>query len=750
MNRVAPAKDLESGEDLEDSLNIDHFQSDEADTPEPQTQRSRGNVRPESGFRSIHIPAGSTKAHRRSSLRRASLRNANNDLELNALNADAADEWLPTPKEVTRRMSERRLYRKSIKNAQRLKKQRISRWKAFKMQIAMSWKLTKTAVSEWSRDYELWKGHLKRVEGRFGNGVSSFFVFLKLLFFLNMATFILEFGFVTLPSVIIEPSTTSNSCTFTTAETQQRNTSSAAVAAGYEVADFISGKGWISTTLMFYAGYGDSELISNAGVKYNLPLAYLLVGWSFFILSLILVVRSLGESLAETYLDSGGSLSSFCNQIFAGWDFCITNEKTAQEKELSFLQNVKAQFAEEERQEKVQNRTTQIKCQLYTIRIVCFLLVLGLLGGAIYAIILSVSASTDPEIIEKASQFQSGEEILRFAPSLTITILNILLPQIFNILAKFEDWSPAFEVNITLYRNIILKLASLVVLMLKIYTQVGETCETSPEMCCKQFWENEIASQMYMLIWIDFFINIFSTIIVTTLWKLMYKHTQCFKKVGMPVFDIPKEVLGLVYGECLIWIGTFFSPIMPGMGAVKFFILFYVKLIAVMFNYRPSERVYKATRSNYLFTALLLISFFMCLGIIGWGVASMRPSCLGPFSNANCNADARMYQVLTKEISTWPSVVQDIINFVTTVTFIFPVLTVVCLLLYYFRSMALSLLQTIETLKDQLALEGRDKRKLEEKLYRYEEAERKSTKAVHPTVVSDKQRDSLAPPDSFF
>ena len=50
---------------------------------------------------------------------------------------------------------------------------------------------------------------------------------------------------------------------------------------------------------------------------------------------------SLGESLAETYLDSGGSLSSFCNQIFAGWDFCITNEKTAQEKELSFLQNVK-------------------------------------------------------------------------------------------------------------------------------------------------------------------------------------------------------------------------------------------------------------------------------------------------------------------------------------------------------------------------------------------------------------------------
>lgn len=41
-------------------------------------------------------------------------------------------------------------------------------------------------------------------------------------------------------------------------------------------------------------------------------------------------------------------------------------------------------------------------------------------------------------------------------------------------------------VRLSHYRNIILKLASLVVLMLKIYTQVGETCETSPEMCCKQ------------------------------------------------------------------------------------------------------------------------------------------------------------------------------------------------------------------------------------------------------------------------
>ena len=47
------------------------------------------------------------------------------------------------------------------------------------------------------------------------------------------------------------------------------------------------------------------------------------------------------------------------------------------------------------------------------------------------------------------------------------------------------------------------------------------------------------------------------------------------------------------------------------------------------------------------------------------------------FSNVYCNADARFYDVLQVEISSWPSWIQQIVNFVTTITFIFPILTVV-------------------------------------------------------------------------
>lgn len=49
------------------------------------------------------------------------------------------------------------------------------------------------------------------------------------------------------------------------------------------------------------------------------------------------------------------------------------------------------------------------------------------------------------------------------------------------------------------------------------------------------------------------------------------------------------------------------------------------------------------------------------------------------FSNVYCKADARFYDVLQVQISSWPLWIQQIISFVTTVTFIFPILTVVWL-----------------------------------------------------------------------
>ena len=50
--------------------------------------------------------------------------------------------------------------------------------------------------------FKLWKGHLKRIEGHFGTGVLSYFLFLKWLFYINIPVFVFTFGFVILPQVL--------------------------------------------------------------------------------------------------------------------------------------------------------------------------------------------------------------------------------------------------------------------------------------------------------------------------------------------------------------------------------------------------------------------------------------------------------------------------------------------------------------------------------------------------------------------
>ncbi|KAJ7371092.1 Transmembrane channel-like [Desmophyllum pertusum] len=649
------------------------------------------------GFRQLPSRSAQRSMHRASTKRRGTARRGSmrpsQDVEvinIEDLNDEVEDD-LANPKELTQPMSAKRRYKRSIKDFQ--KQKRISSWKAFRLRVAMYWKLTLSSISEWSRDLELWKGHLKEVEGRFGNGVLSFFVFLKWLLFLNTVIFILEFGLISLPSVIIKANITSqvntNSCNYDEFRTEGSSRSTAD-----QVIDFVTGQGWINTTLMFYAGYPATALISDEEVKYDLPLAYLMVGGIYFFISLLLMVRNLAKSFQQSYIESGGTSSSYCNKVFASWDFCISDENTAKVKSQNIVQTVKAELAEEERLVRVQNRTTGKKCRLYTLRV-----------------------STDPKFQQQAAEINSLlKTVLSFSPSLTITFLNFILPVIFTVLSNFEDWSPRFEVNINLFRTVLLRLASIAVLMITLYVEVEKRCDESPATCCQQNWENQIASQMYMLIWIDFFLHIFSSLVGTTVWKLLYKHTSCFKRFGLPEFDIPKQVLQLVYGECLIWIGTFFSPLMPAMGVIKLFFVFYIEKVALMYNNKPSDKVYQGTRSNYLFTVLLLISFLMCLVGVGWGITRVRPSCQGPFSNFNCDADARIISVLSNEIDSWPSWIQEIINYISTAAFIFPVLMVICLMLYYFKSMTKSHLHMIEMLKDQLVLEGRDKRFLMEKL----------------------------------
>ena len=52
---------------------------------------------------------------------------------------------------------------------------------------------------------------------------------------------------------------------------------------------------------------------------------------------------SLAKNFQQSYIEGGGQFYSFCNKVFASWDFCITDEKTAKIRSQNFINDIEVQ-----------------------------------------------------------------------------------------------------------------------------------------------------------------------------------------------------------------------------------------------------------------------------------------------------------------------------------------------------------------------------------------------------------------------
>ncbi len=63
--------------------------------------------------------------------------------------------------------------------------------------------------------------------------------------------------------------------------------------------------------------------------------------------------------------------------------------------------------------------------------------------------------------------------------------------------------------------------------------------------------------------------------------RLIVKYCDCglAKWWGQQEFAIPQNVLEIVYGQTICWIGTFYSPMLPAICTIKYFFIFYIKKV---------------------------------------------------------------------------------------------------------------------------------------------------------------------------
>lgn len=559
----------------------------------------------------------------------------------------------------------------------------ISGWQNFKYENAMKWVGVKNHVADSFSSMDLWKDHMKKIQGLFGTGVLAYFSFLRWLLYINLLVSLLTVSFLFVPQIIFNPSSKNNTESFT----------------GLEL---LTGEGWLTHSELYYGQYTNEKIDGVYEMKY----AYLLVGGGYVLICIIALAASMAKSYKQNYIDGGEAFSTFSSKVFCSWDYGISNKETAEIKKGSIAQDIMETLGSNRERN---DRTCCSICYIVMLRLVTNIVTLGLMAGSVF-LIFYVSEYALDGFLEKKDD---SNHLIGLLPAITISAVNLIMPSAFRLIASIENYEYAqSDLWISLLRTAVLKLASLIAYVVTLHTELNKKQDVirSDEGVC---WETYIGQAFYKLIIIDFLFVLLSTFFGEFIRDVFAQRVSCCTSYR-PGFDVSKNVLNLIYAQGICWLGTFYSPLLPVINVLKLIIVFYVKVISVPRNCRPSMRPFKASKMSVIFIALLSLMLILSLVVVGYVIMNedaLRPShACGPFRGTQS-----IFSVVWNIINA-DEILERIVNVVSSLSVIAGILFFICLLAYYFRMRKQSSEKKIKLLKHQLALAGQDKQYLIKKL----------------------------------
>ncbi|XP_050076117.1 transmembrane channel-like protein [Anopheles maculipalpis] len=225
-------------------------------------------------------------------------------------------------------------------------------------------------------------------------------------------------------------------------------------------------------------------------------------------------------------------------------------------------------------------------------------------------------------------------------------------------------------------------------------------------------WETMFGQELAKLTVMDLLVTIISTLILDFFRALFVRFmNSCwcwdlekkFPKYGD--FKIAENILHLVNNQGMVWMGMFFSPGLAVLNIAKLVIILYLRSWTVLTCNVPHEVVFRASRSNNFYFALLLTMLFLCVLPVSYAIVFLEPSWhCGPFSNSN-----RIYHLLTN--ATEQIIPEMITKYIVSPAAIIPLLVLLILIIYYLISLTGSLREANQDLKLQLRKERTEERR---------------------------------------
>ncbi|NXU53268.1 TMC6 protein, partial [Turnix velox] len=530
-----------------------------------------------------------------------------------------------------------------------------------------------------------WHYTLKQISGRFGSSVLSYFVFLKTLLMLNISVLLILLIFVVALQAAYPPDSPRPQ-PFT----------------GLEL---LTGGGSFTHSLLYYGYYSNTTLdhLSPGAAPYCMPLAYILSVGVSFLLTCVLLVYSMSRSFGESYR-VGSSRKDLAVKVFCSWDFKVVQRRSVKLQHQNICTQLKEMLSEQ--RSRSRRRSLCQRLRRAAVLLPAWALALGSVLGCVMAVHhFSLH-------MHNVSAAPSQKAILLVLPFM-VSLLNALMPHLYNLLAAWEKQdSPGAEVYVAICRNLILKM---VVLGLLCYQWLSRRLVCSAEEC----WETCVGQDLYRFVMMDFIFSLLDTLFGELVWRLILERRQ--KRKQKPEFDIARNVLELIYGQTLTWLGVLFAPLLPAVQVLKLVLLFYIKKTSLLHNCQSPSKPWQASHMRTVFITLLCFPSFLGAAIfLSYTIWSVQPSeTCGPFQGLETiyksgQSWVKLLEKSNPNISWFSWVHQNLLER----TFLLFFLSGILLAITYFNIQVVrGQRRVIRLLKEQIANEGEDKMFLIQKLH---------------------------------
>ncbi|XP_004715739.1 transmembrane channel-like protein 4 [Echinops telfairi] len=617
------------------------------------------------------------------------------------MEADHMDLQDPRPsRELPWPMQARRAHRKSLAQNQ------MARGAGSRADWARKLRRCRQKIRESWRSLRPWAWTLNKIGGQFGAGTESYFSLLRFLLLLNVLAAVLTACMTLLPTWLEGAPPGPPSLGVSSHCGPYNPNPQGLLSFSSQIFNLLSGEGYLEWSPLFYGFYPPRP---------RLAITYLCSVFVTGLLCLLLILHRSVSGMKQTLLAESGTLTSYSHRVFSAWDFGLCGDVHVRLRQGTILFELQVELEEAAVRRRATGRTLGQEARVWLVRGLLNLLVIGLLGAAFYGVYWAMETSVqlqEEPFVQQTALLKLG---VNYLPSVFISGVNFVLPPVFKLLAPLEGYTRSRQVIFILLRTVFLRLASLLVLLFSLWKQI--TCEGNAEAPdCKACgynykelpcWETRLGQEMYKLLIFDLFTGLAVMLLIQFPRKLLCGHCPgaLGRFLGTQEFQVPDEVLGLIYAQTVVWVGSFFSPILPLLNTAKFLLLFYLKKFTLFSTCSPASRTFRASTVNFFFPLVLLLGLAISAIPVLYSIFLIPPSKLcGPFRE-----EPSIWSRIPESILSLPQAAQSVLFFLGSQAFAVPLLLLSSILMAYTVALANSYGRLISELQKQVETESRNK-----------------------------------------